>query len=259
MAKGKVVLNKYGWKKDKPDPRDVKFMAPKPVALAPSIDLSKWGYPPVQDQGQLGACTAFAIGSAHMYKQMQQKNKKVFMPSHLFIYFNEREMEGTVLQDSGAMIRDGIKSINKQGVCEETVWKYDVARFRVKPPPAAYQDAMYHQSVFYQSVPQTLTSLKQALTFGNPIVFGFKVYEGFESPAVAESGEGQMPAKGERCLGGHAVNICGYDDATQRFKIQNSWGTKWGKNGYFTLPYEYILKPFLSSDFWIIQSVESGH
>lgn len=255
----KMHSHNYGWKKDKADSRDIKFMAPKPIALPSTLDLSKQFYPPVQDQGQIGSCTSFGIGTLHMYRQMVQRNRKVFMPSHLFIYWYERYMEGTVNQDSGAMIRDGIKAINKVGVCEETIWPYVASKFRDKPSPAAFQDAMYHQSISYQSVPQNEISIKQALAYGNPIVFGIRIYPSFETPAVAESGTVPMPWVREKVLGGHCINMCGYDDASRRFKCQNSWGTGWGQHGFFTLPYDYVLSPNLASDFWIVTSVEAGH
>jgi C1A family cysteine protease len=52
------------------------------------------------------------------------------------------------------------------------------------------------------------------------------------------------------------VLAVGYDERRQRFLIRNSWGPNWGKKGYFTLPYPYMLQATLSSDFWTIRSVE---
>jgi hypothetical protein len=44
-------------------------------------------------------------------------------------YYNERAIEGTVTTDSGARIRDGMKSIANQGECDETLWPYDLTKF----------------------------------------------------------------------------------------------------------------------------------
>ena len=48
----------------------------------------------------------------------------------------------------------------------------------------------------------------------------------------------------------------GYDDMHQRFIIRNSWGATWGMKGYFTMPYQYLMEPNLSDDFWTIRLVE---
>src|SRR5438067_1441439 len=60
----------------------------------------------------------------------------------------------------------------------------------------------------------------------------------------------------EKVLGGHAVLAVGYDDAKKRFLVRNSWGTGWGMNGYFTMPYDYLANRGLSDDFWTIRRQE---
>src|ERR1043166_8872390 len=107
-------IARYGWLPDLPDVRDVVYAAPRPLIrkLPSKVDLSKL-CPPVYDQGQLGSCTANAIGAAFEFELRKQDTTKDFMPSRLFIYYNERVIEHTVNNDSGAMIRDGIKSVNK--------------------------------------------------------------------------------------------------------------------------------------------------
>ena len=64
-----------------------------------------------------------------------------------------------------------------------------------------------------------------------------------------------MPASGEAVIGGHAVMGVGYDDSQQWFIVRNSWGTTWGLNGYFTLPYAYVTDPNLADDFWTIRLI----
>ena len=251
---------RYGWIPDLPDHRDIKFCAAlhatqPPVVLPPSVDLRP-NMPPVYDQGQLGSCTANAIGAAHEFMQLQQKQTELFVPSRLFIYFNERVMEGTTRSDSGAQIRDGIKSVANLGVCPETEWPYDVNVFRNKPLLQCYKHALQHQALNYYSVPQTLVDMKTCLASNFPIVLGFSVYAGFESPDVARTGVAQLPQPGEAQMGGHAVLAVGYDDVSSRFIVRNSWGTNWGLSGYFTIPYDYLTNSDLACDMWAIKLVE---
>jgi len=248
----------YGWVPDLPDQRDHVFAAPTAVLakIPPKVDLRPL-CPPVVDQGQLGSCTANAIGNAHRFDQLKQGlGAKSFMPSRLFIYYNERVMENSVGTDSGAQIRDGIKSVAQQGVCPETDWPYLITKFKIKPPAAAYKKALKYQALTYRRVTQNAAQLKSCLASGYPFVFGFTVYESFESQAVAKTGVVPMPAHSEKVLGGHAVLAVGYDDTTQRFIVMNSWSTTWGQKGFFTIPYAYLTDHGLASDFWTISTVE---
>ncbi len=246
----------YGWLPDLPDVRDISYAAPSVVIskLPKKVDLRNV-CPPVYDQGNLGSCTANAIGGAFQYELMKQKTQS-FMPSRLFIYYNERVIENTVNSDNGAMIRDGIKAVNKQGVCPENLWPYNINEFADKPTAACYIEALKHQVLSYHRVTRQLDQMKACLAQSRPFVFGFSVYEGFESPTVAKTGILNMPTKNEALVGGHAVLAVGYDDAEKRFIIRNSWGDKWGQAGYFTMPYDYLLQEHLSNDFWMILVVE---
>lgn len=253
---------RYGWKPDLPDYRDLLYAAPLKAlkALPPKVDLRK-GCPPIYDQGGLGSCTANAIGAGFQFDQKKQ-GLKSFIPSRLFIYYNERDIEGTVNQDSGAYIRDGIKSVNKLGVCPETMWPYDGSeyppnpRLTLKPSAKCYTEAKKHVVVQYARVARTESQLKGCLASGYPFVYGFTVYESFEGNKVAKTGVVPMPKTGEEMLGGHAVIAVGYDDKSRRFIVRNSWGTGWGMKGYFTMPYGYLLDGNLSDDFWTMRLVQ---
>jgi C1A family cysteine protease len=248
------INRKYGWAPDLPDHRDHLYSAPQPILakLPPKKDLRS-GCHPVYDQGQLASCTANAIAGAIQFDQKKQK-VKVFMPSRLFIYYNEREMEGTVNSDAGAQIRDGVKSVANIGVCPEPEWPYDITKFANKPTPKCYTDAKKCQAVGYQRLDSTnLSQLKGCIASGFPFIFGFTVYDGFESQQVAKTGVVNMPGPKEKVQGGHAVLAVGYDDKSQRFTVRNSWGKDWGIKGYFTIPYTYLTSTDLADDFWTIR------
>ena len=116
----------------------------------------------------------------------------------MFIYYNERSIEGTTASDSGAQIRDGIKSVTQWGDCPETEWPYDSSQFAVQPPPQCYTDAAQHLALVYESVNQDLDDLRGCLAAGFPFVFGFTVYASFESDYVARTGQVPMPHWFER-------------------------------------------------------------
>ena len=254
VASGGKYLGHYGWMPDVPDHRDLVYAAARITTLPPSVDLRP-GCPPVYDQGQLGSCTANAIAAAIQFEQIRQKEPKPFAPSRLFIYYNERVMEHTVGQDAGAQIRDGMKSVNHIGACPETDWPYVITKFAQKPPTRAFKDARLGKALSYQRVVQTLDQMKGCLASGLPIVLGISVYESFESQQVARSGIVPMPPISEKLLGGHAILAVGYNDAEQRFIMRNSWGTSWGMQGYFTIPYAYLTDSNLCDDLWTIQMV----
>jgi C1A family cysteine protease len=251
-----LLPRSYGWIPDLPDRRDHTYAVKAPIAvnLPSSMDL-RARCPAVYDQGQLGSCTGNAIAAAIEFERMNQ-DLPAFTPSRLFIYYNERVIEGSVASDSGAQIRDGIKSVAAQGDCPEPEWPYDPAQFAARPTQSCYDDAVKYKAVQYQSVAQDLDDMRGCLASGFPFVFGFTVYESFESAAVARTGVVPMPRRLERAVGGHAVLAAGYDDETQVFIVRNSWGAQWGDAGYFHMPYAYLLSANLADDLWTIRLVQ---
>jgi len=245
----------YGWLPDIPDRRDFLYGTVRkiPKTLPAKVDLRP-GCSKVEDQGDLGSCTANALAGALEFLMRKDKVKFADM-SRLFIYYNERVIEHSVKTDAGAMIRDGVKTLAKQGACTEKSWPYDIARFAAKPVKKCYTEALDYQILSYARL-NTLDEMRACLADGFPFVFGFSVYEGFETQKVARSGVVEMPAAVERMLGGHAVLAVGYDDAAKRIIVRNSWGTGWGMKGYFTLPYAYVADRNLSDDFWTIRRGE---
>jgi C1A family cysteine protease len=246
---------KYGWMPDLPDQRDYLYSAVRPVPpkLPSHVDLRP-SCSKVEDQGNVGSCTANALAGALEFLEIRDKVHYADL-SRLFIYYNERAIEHSIKSDSGAMIRDGIKTLAKQGVCIEELWPYVVSRFTEKPAAACYKEASAHQITSYHRI-LTLDEMRTCLAEGYPFVFGFTVYESFESQKTAKTGKVEMPKTGERAIGGHAVVAVGYDDAEKRFIVRNSWSTKWGMKGYFTMPYAYLADRNLSDDFWTIRRGE---
>lgn len=249
-------IKRYGWKRDQLDHRDYMYCPKMGVTatVPPSVDLRPQ-CPAVYDQGELGSCTANAIGGLCEFLEIKEGHTD-FVPSRLFIYYNERVLEGTVGQDAGAEIRDGMKVVNQLGAPHESLWWYNINKFTVRPSKNVYLDGLKHKVTVYMNVDNTnLNLMKSCLAEGYPVVGGFTVYSSFESATVAQTGIVPMPKSGEQILGGHAVLVVGYDDAHQWFIVRNSWGTSWGMKGYFTIPYLYFTNNQLADDFWTARSI----
>lgn len=248
MKRSAANRTRYDWRPDLPDHRDHTFAVAKalPKKLPASVDLSA-RFPAVFDQGNLGSCTGNAIAGAFAFAHPG------FIASRLMAYYNARALEGTVRQDAGAQIRDVVKGMNKTGACAERTWPYLITKFANKPSASAFAEATQHRVSNYQRL-TSLDDMLACLGSGEPFVFGFSVYDAFESEEVAKTGVLNMPAASEQLLGGHAVVAVGYNQKTQRFKIRNSWGADWGQNGYFTIPFDYLQSSDLADDFWVVRA-----
>ena len=242
---------KYGWKPDLPDHRDFRYSISAPIELPESVDLST-KCSPVEDQKSVGSCTGNALVANLEYLEMTTNPTSYVDLSRLFVYYNERVIEGTVDFDSGAMLRDGIKSLVSDGVCSESLWPYDPNIFMIRPTDQCYQEAQSRKISAYFRL-NSLNDMLRCLADGYPFVFGFSVYDYFESAEMARTGKLRMPTPDEGMLGGHAVLGCGFDQSTRMILVRNSWNVAWGLRGYFWMPFEYVENRDLSDDFWTIR------
>lgn len=194
-------------------------------------------------------CTANGIARLFQYAENLAGIAPAIMPSRLFLYYNERKQEGTVNEDAGAIIRDGIKACNVWGVVDEGLWPYDISKFKQEPPASVYDAAMAERIRFYASIQQhNLDQIKLCLSHKFPIVFGTPVYREFENYT---GGVLPMPTVFESSLGGHCMVLAGYDDSVNGGLVANSWGKGYGHDGYLWVSYDYIIKLF--SDLWMMR------
>ena len=254
-------MKKYDWKRSNRDHRDL--IAKLTMTSLPTVVDLRANCSPVENQGNLGSCTGHALAGLIEYLELQELKKNEDGPeelngkafdraSRLFMYYNERNVEGTASEDAGGMLRDGIKMLQQFGVCREELWPYDESKALEKPVQEAYDDGVKHTISVYARV-VGLDSLRAALAQGSPVVFGFTVFEEFEAQAVASTGQVPMPTRFSKEVGGHAVLAVGYDDIHRYIIVRNSWGPDWGDKGYFYLPYDYITNPNLAEDFWLVR------
>ena len=274
-------ISRYGWNPDVPDHRDYQYsdlrkkideeniiasddINPIREYKISTIDSTQIPTPPpssfvdlrstdspIFDQGALGSCTGNALVGALQFLE-KKDNVPYIELSRLFIYYDQRVIENTINIDSGAQIRNGIKTLAKLGVCSETCWPYDIGKFAVQPGHNCYKEAANHIILTYYRI-NALDEMKHCIDNGYPFVFGFSVYSSFESEEVANTGIVNIPTADESLLEGQAAMAVGYDDNTQRFLVRNSRGVNWGQQGYFTIPYAYLENRNLSDDFWVIR------
>lgn len=244
----------FGWHPSLPDLRN---QASDVAGLSILDEVDPRGeMPDCYDQGQLGSCTGNALAGAKEYNDILD-GCHTGTPSRLFIYYGEREIEGTIETDAGAFGHDGFKVMRKVGVPAEDLWPYDISRFTEKPPEAAFEAAGLERIGRYThpglgDVPTSVRerTLRAVLSNRQTVAFGFTVYESFESLEVERTGRVPYPKAGEKVLGGHEVLMVGFlQDEPQYALCRNSWGTDWGIGGYFLMPWQMILDRRITDDF----------
>jgi C1A family cysteine protease len=292
LLSGNTEPTGMGWLPDRPDVRDLTYESAEVRTVLSgsgskslqrlatvgengtddvpaSVDLRQY-FSPVEDQGQLGSCTANAACGMVEYYQRRSFGKYTDM-SRLFVYKVTRQYLGFT-GDTGAYLRSVMGALALFGAPPEKYWPYDVKKFEADPPAFAFAFAQNYQALTYfrldppgQTGDKTLATVKSHLAAGVPAIFGFTVYASIQK--AKKPGDIPFPAKKENVLGGHAIVAAGYDDnrvvtnpndgstTTGAFLIRNSWSASWGEEGYGWLPYAYV-EQNLAEDWWAMTSAE---
>ena len=246
------VLRVGACHKDRPDPSHTHYEATQfqPDELPAMVDLREH-LTDIEDQGDVGSCTANALAGALEYleKRVDGREGRV---SRLFIYWNERDFEGKTREDGGACIADGIKALREDGACSEDTWSYDKHMVFRKPNDEAYEEAIEHCIDEAHRVKIDLHDMRHCLAEGYPFVFGLQIYDAFQHDGAHGRIRTPDPDSHEHC-GGHAMLCVGYSDEDQVFVVRNSWGPDWGDGGYCYIPYDYMTNPHFCHDAWTIR------
>jgi|GEM_PF-1065536 len=245
----------YGWKPSLPDPRDIPADTSE-LPIQAEVDPRREYMTKVYAQLRLGSCTANAVAAA-IDADCIVSGENPKLPSRLWIYALERLVEGSSLrQDTGAYGRDGFKVARNIGIVPEVEWPYSdkIAVWSQDPRMTAMWNKRQKTKHPYKAVPRNLSSIRRVLSNKQTIAFGFSVFESFESQQVTDTGLMPHPdTTAEKALGGHEVLMVGYlKDEPHHALCRNSWGFRWGLDGYFLMPWTVILDRNLSGDFWTI-------
>lgn len=229
---------------------------------------------PIEDQGQLGSCTANAAVGIVEYFENRAHGKHID-GSRLFVYKTTRNLLG-ISGDTGAWLRNTIGALVLCGVPHERYWPYTDKDpdFDREPSAFVYAVADNYEAIRYfchdplganTSAEKVLSSVKRYLSAGIPSMFGFFGFPSFQYSD--DPSHIPFPCPHERAQWGHAVVAVGYDDnkkikntrcdetTTGALLIRNSWGTSWGDKGYGWLPYKYV-EYGLAMDFWSLLSMK---
>jgi len=200
---------------------------------------------PILDQGDIGSC----VSNASYILFYILSNQKITL-SRLQLYYVCRALDGfSSTNDSGTYVSTALKSIYQYGLCNESLWDYNTNNFHVLSPSECFCNTYSLKDYIYCEVIQDIANITNCISSGKPIIIGILIYSSFESNNANKTGLISMPnTQTEQLLGGHCMLIIGYDNITQYFKVQNSWGINWGDSGYAYIPYSYILSPTLTSD-----------
>lgn len=238
-------------------------------SIPEQVDLREW-CAPIEDQGQIGSCTANAgVGLLEYYQR--RAFGEYLEGSRLFLYKATRNLLG-LTGDTGAWLRTAMGAMRLFGVCPERYWPYEENAFDTEPPAFCYAFAKEYSAISYYRLDpagvdpdRVLENVKTQLAANLPSMFGFSVYASIRQ--VSATGAIPYPSRNESVIGGHAVVAVGYDDTkvvthpvtgettTGALLIRNSWGTGWGEDGYGWIPYAYLTER-LAEDFWVMTEAE---
>lgn len=228
-------------RKDPKDDRDIKFSDRHAMAamLPSKIDLRELYNNKIENQGMIGSCTGQGGTSMMEFVNTHINKKPPVELSAMYLYYKERELEGTVNIDNGAVVRNAMKVLQKHGVCRDELWPYEPSKLFIKPNKQCDEDAKNYTIKGYQRV-STVNEVKNCIKIHHPVLIGMRLYESFDTKMTAKNGMIPFPnVRTEQSLGSHCMLIVGYDDNKNggSFIVQNSWGSKWGDNGYCYVKY----------------------
>jgi C1A family cysteine protease len=245
----------YTLRPDLPVPNE-KLITNVPATGGLPPELLLKGFPPtVWNQGDTNSCTAQSLCALYYFFNKVDS-------SRLFQYYNERLLMNIVNQDVGVSLRDAVTALFNYGICEESLWPFDISKLTTKPTDECYTNAsignILSAAKFDTQNPSFITQVKNALSLNLGVVIGIAVYPGMESEAADMTGIVPMPnVSTESPIGGHAIPLTGYSDMYQAFFFRNSWGADWGQKGNGLIPYEYLKNYCISA--WIISDKEVGY
>jgi len=218
---------------DPPDIRD-RYYEPALVRLQNELDNRLPEL--VLDQGREGACTGFGLAAVINLLKYRGGMTDFRASSRMLYDMAKRHDEWPGEAYPGSSCRGAIRGWHNMGVCEERSWPYEANEDTGMLTIARAQEARNNALGAYFRLRPEVADYHAALNETGAIYVSAKVHEGWSSPEAKEYGGLPHIEAGLEPTGGHAFAIVGYN--RHGFIVQNSWGPRWGANGFAVWLYE---------------------
>lgn len=192
----------------------------------------------VDNQKSQGSCVAH--GAQTMLEIMYERAGIKIDFSRQYLYYYVRLYGGTLGMLSGGGFTSQIGQIVDQaGCCLESTWEYKPSNDGIEPDEESKTEAR-------RLIPQGSTKfkqltgmrdVKQALNQGKPVTITMYVTPQWMN-GLGKNWRTHTWDMLESPIGLHNTTIIGYDDAVNRYLVENQYGDLWGDGGFFGLPYE---------------------
>jgi len=199
--------------------------------------------PPIRSQQSLGSCASHAVIGAYEIQLLKKGYKKYLEGSELYHYYNARKDIGQLPNNVGMSIRTACSTLSRHGMGAECLWPYDITRYNIAPTQITHIFANLFKLKEYSRL-YSIDDIRENVSNDIPVVCGIWLDDSFYK--LNKKDYLYSPSKHNK--GGHGVIITGYDSEREVLKFRNSWGSGWGRKGYFEMSYVDFIKH--SFDSW---------
>ena len=204
--------------------------------LPSKIDLSAQ-FPTPGYQGKQNSCVGWSIAYAvKSYEELLENGWSLDTKDHLYspAFIYNQLNNG---QDNGLKVNEALDWVVEHGMATLATMPYQETDYTTQPTIAAIQEAQNYKPQEWGTLKST-QDMKSSLANQQPVIITMAVFNSFKYLKGTDS----VYNTADTWIGEHAVTVVGYDDGHASggaFKVMNSWGTDWGDQGFFWLPYDF--------------------
>lgn len=217
------------------------IIGPKKNALLSRYSLEAY-LPEIGDQGDVGSCVGWAstyYGLTIVKRIEHGIDYPVFSALSTYnrycFFYHKNPCYG------GSQIDGSLEVLKKYG--SPLMKDYPLQNCAHDPDRTKYKDRLFG---YERLQSMNFLQIKAAINNNRPVVIGMNVYAGGKGNSLNTKfldSNGVIKIdnfNSDLAVAGHAMCIIGYDDniGGGAFKLVNSWGKEWGKNGFCWLRYK---------------------